>query len=188
MESWDRITQSSSRIPRCITQKFGKERVHRRESRCINVYLRNELRGLQVRGKNARRNPKTGAVRPRSSLGTGKGCLQAHKGAKIHSTLLPMPPMSTNPEERDFVIDSRTSMHPQSKKDLSSGNPCKKKKTSQETERSLRKFLEQSERPKFKYTDKSLEFWQILCGQHTYLISRRRTFFSCAHHSARITR
>ena len=29
LESWDHITQSSSRRPRCVTQKFGKERVHR---------------------------------------------------------------------------------------------------------------------------------------------------------------
>ena len=35
---------------------------------------------------------------------------------------------------------------------------CAKKKTSQETENSLRKFLEPSEKPKVIYTDNSLEF------------------------------
>ena len=29
MESWDRITQSSSRRPRCVAEKLGKRRVHR---------------------------------------------------------------------------------------------------------------------------------------------------------------
>ena len=39
--------------------------------------------------------------------------------------------------------------------------PCKTK-TSRETERSSRKFLEPSDKPKVIYTDNSLEFWQIL--------------------------
>ena len=57
MESWDRIAQSSSRRPRCVTQKNGKERVHHRESWCINVYLRNELRGLQSSRKERQTKP-----------------------------------------------------------------------------------------------------------------------------------
>ena len=36
--------------------------------------------GSQIRGKNARRNPKTGAVRSQRRLGTGKGCLQTQQG------------------------------------------------------------------------------------------------------------
>ena len=36
--------------------------------------------------------------------------------------------------------------------------PCKKKKTSQETQRSLQKFLEPERKPKVIYTDNSLEF------------------------------
>ena len=39
--------------------------------------------------------------------------------------------------------------------------PCKTK-TSQETHRSLQKFLEPSRKPKVIYTDNSLEFWQSL--------------------------
>ena len=46
MESWDRITQSSSRRPRCVTQELGKRRVHRRnpkfEERTQNEILRQE--------------------------------------------------------------------------------------------------------------------------------------------------
>ena len=40
-------------------------------------------------------------------------------------------------------------------------DPCKTK-TSQETEMSLRKFLNPSEKPKVIYSDNSQEFWQIL--------------------------
>ena len=46
LENWDRITQSSSPRPRCVTQKIGTEMVHRRES-CKNAKLRSEFRGLQ---------------------------------------------------------------------------------------------------------------------------------------------
>ena len=38
--------------------------------------------------------------------------------------------------------------------------PCRTQKTSQETQRSLQKFLEPNRKPKVMYTDSSLEIWQ----------------------------
>ena len=68
--------------------------------------------------------------------------------------------------------------------------PCKTK-TSQETERSLRKFLEPSEKPKVIYTDNSLEFGNLvniyhgiiepqhlIDLRHLALLSERRNFSS----------
>ena len=49
-------------------KKFGKERVHRRVS-CKNVYLRANSVGSKLRGRNARRNPKTGSMRPQRHMG-----------------------------------------------------------------------------------------------------------------------
>ena len=70
LENWDRITHSSSPRPRCVTHKFGKERVHRRES-CKNVHFRSEFRGLQ----NSRKERKT------------KPWKRSDAPAEIHGTL-----------------------------------------------------------------------------------------------------
>ena len=71
--------------------------------------------GSQIRGKNARRNPKTGAVRPQRRLGTDKGYLQIQKGGKRYILLSSRSlgaagSSSTKPEERHFVIDSGASV------------------------------------------------------------------------------
>ena len=43
--------------------------------------------GSQIRGKNARRNCQTGAMRPQRRLGTGKGCSQTERGVKRYVLL-----------------------------------------------------------------------------------------------------
>ena len=84
--------------------------------------------GSNIRGQNARRNPVTSTMRPLRRMGPGTGFLQTRKEKKIHSTSLPKPwqcryHLRKNPEEREFVIDSGTSMHMLSKKDQRSRNP-----------------------------------------------------------------
>ena len=80
--------------------------------------------GSNIRGQNERRNPVTSTLR---RMGPGTGFLQTRKEKKIHSTSLPKPwqcwyHLRKNPEEREFVIDSGTSMHMLSKKDQRSRN------------------------------------------------------------------
>ena len=43
--------------------------------------------GSQIRGKNARRNPETGAVRPQRRLKIGKGCSRTQRGVKRYVLL-----------------------------------------------------------------------------------------------------
>ena len=66
-------------------------------------------------------------MRPQKRMGPGEGCfLTQKKGGKktfyspAEAWVMPSP-SSTNPEEREFVIDCRASMHMLSKKDRSSG-------------------------------------------------------------------
>ena len=59
MGKWDRITQSSSRRPRCVPQKkIGKRRFHRRAS-FNNANFRNEFCGLQI-SRNPRKMKSSG--------------------------------------------------------------------------------------------------------------------------------
>ena len=73
-------------------------------------------------------------MRPQRSMGLGEKCLEAQKEGGEGCVLLPseawvMPtPSSKNPEEREFVVDSRASMHMLSKKGFKlrrTGNPSK---------------------------------------------------------------
>ena len=72
--------------------------------------------GSKIRGKNARRNPKTGAVRPQSSLEPRhRMSFNSKRSNKIRSALLAEAwatpaPSSTKPEDRHFVIDSGASV------------------------------------------------------------------------------
>ena len=43
--------------------------------------------GSKIWGKNARRNPETGAMRPQRRMGSGRGCLQTRKGWKRYVLL-----------------------------------------------------------------------------------------------------
>ena len=64
--------------------------------------------------------------------------------------------------------------------------PCKNK-TSQETEKCLRKFLEPSEKPKVIYTDNSLEFvknlWRFIIGRENSLWETIRRTIQRSHNS-----
>ena len=78
MENCDRIAQSSSRRPRCVigeTKGPPQGIIEMRTSGAKSM-------GSQIRGKNARRIPETGSVRPQGRLGTGRGCSQTQKGVK----------------------------------------------------------------------------------------------------------
>ena len=96
-------------------KKIGKGRVHRRES-CKNVNLGREFPGTQKQERCARRN----------AWDLAKDVYKLKREAKdtfyspAEAWVMPAP-SSKNLEEREFVIDSRASMHMLSKKDLGSG-------------------------------------------------------------------
>ena len=103
-----------------------KEKVHRRES-FKNANLSREFRGLQNSRKERKMKPsgKSDASAERAETWLRKSTNSKKESQDtFHSPAeaWKMPaPSSTNPEERQFVIDSGASAHMLSKKDLSSG-------------------------------------------------------------------
>ena len=82
--------------------------------------------GSKIRGKNARRNPETGAMRPQRRKGPWPRMSINSEGrtdtfcSPAEAWVMPAP-SSKNPGEREYVIDFGASMHTLSKKDPSSG-------------------------------------------------------------------
>ena len=75
LESWDQTTQSSSPRPRCVTQK---NRERKGPSQGVMQKCAPQERipwAPKIRGKNARRNPEPGAMRPQRRMGRAQGCL-----------------------------------------------------------------------------------------------------------------
>ena len=89
MESSDRITQSTSRRPRCVALKVWKRRVHRRET-FTSANLRNESHGLP----NSRKRTQDETLRQewcarRDAWELEKDSGTQRRSQKIRSTLLP---------------------------------------------------------------------------------------------------
>ena len=125
-KDWDQLTHSSSRRPRCVTQKFWKRRVHRRESFNF-ANFRSEIHGLP-NSRNERKMKSSGmSGATAKQTGTWQRMSTNSKMESQNAFYYPaeawvMPaPSSTKPEERQFVIDSGASLHMLRKKDLSSG-------------------------------------------------------------------
>ena len=102
--------------------KIRENKVHRGES-FNNANLRREFHGLQNLRKERKTKPEARAMRPQRRMGPGKGCLKTRTEGKYtfyspaEAWVMPAP-SSTNPEERELVIDSGASMHKLSKKSL----------------------------------------------------------------------
>ena len=85
--SWK--VESSSRRQRCVTRKFWKRMVYRRESR-KTVYLRSEFRGLQNSRKERKMKPSDRSGAPAELPGTWQMMsINSKRRQEIRSTLLP---------------------------------------------------------------------------------------------------
>ena len=106
LQSWDQTVQSSSRRPRCVTQKFGNERFHRMQ-KCI------PQEGTPWAPKFEDRTQDETLKQERCDENTFNSPPEAW---------VILAPSSTKPEEREFVIDSGASMHMLRKKTQAQAN------------------------------------------------------------------
>ena len=118
------VSYRSSPREHCATQKFGRERVHPKES-CKNVNW-SEFRGLQnLRIEHFRKLCNKDDAHTENHGIWRNMSISSKMRTRPRSTLLPKLgycwyPLRRN-QMREFVVDSRALMHMLSKKDLSSG-------------------------------------------------------------------
>ena len=120
LKNWDRITPSRSpRTTIRYSKNVGKKGSFAGSHATMCTPRANSV-ASKIRGKNARRNPETGAVRPQRRMEPGKGYLLTQKKVTAEAWVMPAP-SPAKPEERHIVIDSGASMHMLTKNYLNSG-------------------------------------------------------------------
>ena len=77
LENREQITQASSPRPRCVTKKFGKGSIAGSHAKKCTSGANSV--NSNIRGKNARQNPETGATRPQRRIGPGKDVYKLKK-------------------------------------------------------------------------------------------------------------
>ena len=114
-KNWDQIIPSNSPRARGTTPKFRKERIHREEF-FKSVNLMSAIRVRPDLRKEHETKPCNKKDAPAEQHGHGEKCLKAENTDKatfycpIEAKATPAP-TSKSPEEREFVVDFRASMH-----------------------------------------------------------------------------
>ena len=122
-ENWDQITPSNSPRAPGTEFKFEKERVHR-EASCRSVNLMSAVLARPGLWKDHKTKPCTKKDAPtewdwtwRKMSTNSKNTDKATFHSPIEARAMPAP-TSKNPEEREFVVDSRATKHMLSKKEM----------------------------------------------------------------------